>query len=201
MFSWMYNTDDDLQQGHKKIKIKKKKKKKKVKETIKETFKDNKSPVVIELPPIPPLPEDYVYSIELPPLKYGMPPLPKEEEVEEENYNYVKTEYGYGKITKIRDDGMLEVDLDWESSNNNLVQLIINETDVEYIPSINKVSSNSDMDDILEYSDTENEEILQIVPISIVTQKFSLSCLYFLGGLYFMMVYLIIINLLRHMIC
>ena len=175
------------------------------------------SPPKLPVPPMPPLPDDFVYVEGLPPLEHGMPPLFKPDTVplkeEEENKElkelneyYVKTIFGIGKITKFRDDDMLEVDLFWKLTDNKAVKLIINKNEADHVPKPDELFddeitplSDSDSNDSLEYSDSSLES--ELFPISKCTQIFSEVNLYILGGLYISTAYLVSVSLLRRLIC
>ena len=223
--------------------------------TILDDIEEDISPLKLPIPPIPPLPEDYVYLTELPPLKYGMPllpkpapllpmlklpkdyifkpglpplkygmpPLPKIEDTDKEkneeiinkelNEYYVKTSLGNGKITKFRDDDMLEIDLFWNLTDNKPVKQIIHKNKVEHIPKpvelpeelLDEITPLSDTENnnSLEYSDSDSDSSLelQLFPISKLTQRLSEANLYLLGGLYLSTIYLVSVSLLRHLLC
>lgn len=175
------------------------------------------SPPKLPLLPMPPLPDDFVYVEGLPSLQYGMPPLPSKNDDNlsdvPTNDFYANTVFGVGKITKFREDDMVEMDLLWTLGDNKPVKLIVHKTEIDHMSDSNElldgeITPLSDSEsDSLEYSDSDSDSDIyssletRLFPISKCTEIFSEVNLYILGGLYVSTFYLVSISLLEQMLC
>ena len=71
--------------------------------------------------------------------------------------------FGVGKITKFREDDMVEIDLLWTLGDNKPVKLIVHKTEIDHMSDSNElldgeITPLSDSEsDSLEYSDSDSE--------------------------------------------